>query len=174
VLAALVGMLALGTWWWSLKSTSDPVAADPVSAYATVLTSDPCTAADATTSVSFTTANGPATAAIHVCGYKPNQSLLVEYLRADPAQARPAGSTPAPTSAVKRLLPVGILFLTVVVAAALVFLVRDRPRRRHPRPEPVTTRSARHGLDSEGTANRDEPAAVAGSFVPDEHAGSSQ
>jgi hypothetical protein len=147
VVLAVLAIGGLSLWWWSLKSADDPISADPVSAYGTIVTSQPCTARDASSSVSFSTPSGAVTATVHVCGYKANQSILVEYLRSDPSLARPAGSTPEQTPTLKRLLPIGILFAGVVAAAALLTLFRDRRTPRHARRRGVVVTT--HASDDE-------------------------
>ncbi len=130
-LAALVLVVGLGSWWWSLRTATDPVSADPVQAYATVTESGPCTAAGSTTTVDMNTETGIVSANLKICGYRVDQSILVEYLRSDPTQARVYGTSTAPASSVvQKLLPIAILLLGVIAAGAALAMLRERRKPR--------------------------------------------
>lgn len=129
--AALVLVVGLGWWWWSLRTATDPVSADPVQAYATVTDSGPCTTAGSMTTVDMNTESGIVSANLKICGYRVDQSILVEYLRSDPTQARVYGtSTAPPSSFVQKLLPIAILLLGVIAAGAALAMLRERRKPR--------------------------------------------
>ncbi len=130
-IVAVAAVLGLGWWWWSLRGDDDPISADPVSAYATVLDSDACTVPAAHSTVRFPTPSGPVTAAVHACGYAAQQGVLVEYLASDVSQVRPASTTSAEPSVGRRLLPLLILLVGLLGAGALLALVRNRRDARH-------------------------------------------
>ncbi|AZI58410.1 hypothetical protein EH165_09930 [Nakamurella antarctica] len=128
-LLAVILVVGLGTWWWSLRSSTDPISADPVQAYATVTASQPCTVAGANTAVDMNTSSGIVSANIAVCGFRVDQSVLVEYLRSEPTRARVFGtSTKPPASTTQKLLPIGVLILGVIAAGAALTLLRENKK----------------------------------------------
>ena len=134
VAVGALAALGLGWWWWSLRDNRDPVSADPVSAYGSIVTGDSCASPGAASTVEFSTIDGPITAELSACGYAPGQDVLVEYLRTDPQQVRLAGTGTQESSTLRRLLPIGVLFFGLVAAGALVVLATQPSGRRHATP----------------------------------------
>ena len=161
---ALAAIVGLGVWWWRLRTVNDPIDADPVSGYAKIVTSQPCTVPGASATVQFSTAGRSVTAPLHVCGYQPNQSILVEYLGSDPQQVRPAGTQPVTSSSLKRWLPIGILFFGVVGAGALLSMIRDRRRTDLPPKAPAEEPEPTSGpvIADGGAAAADEDGSASG------------
>lgn len=159
VLLALVAVLAvvgLSGWWWLLRTSNDPVSADLVAADGSIVTSDPCTVPAAASTVEFGTPTGSVTASLSVCGYQPQQRIVVEYLRSDSGQVRAAGTSTAEPSVLRRLLPIGILFFGLVAAGALVTLARDQ--RRAEQAVASTPSWTRVPADGEGEGSAGAPA----------------
>jgi hypothetical protein len=127
---ALVGASVGAAWWWAGARPVDPVAADPVTAVAEVLTADDCGSAVqdgvGQTVVSVPTPAGPVRAVLAACGYREGQRIEVEHLRGVPTQVRMADDPDAAQdpsggpSPVAVLVTAGVLLLagTVTVAAA--------------------------------------------------------
>lgn len=129
----LIGAAALGVWWWRLKSVTDPIDADPVDAYAVVVSAPACTdtaGGNATVTISGT---APAvTASLNACGYAPGARIAVQYLAGHPDQVRLSGTSIAGKGGMaSRLLPLGILAAGMVAVLATIALLVDRRRSRH-------------------------------------------
>jgi hypothetical protein len=131
IVAVLLCAVALGIWWWTLKSASDPIDANPVDAYGLVVSSPSCTAGGLTTvTVSGTTP--PVTATLNACGYRVGEQLPIQYLAGHPQTVRLTGTATAGSSSMAaRLLPIGILTAGVIAVLATVSLLVERRRSRH-------------------------------------------
>ncbi len=127
----LIGAILLGVWWWHLRSVTDPIDANPVDAYATVVSSPSCSSGSRTTV--RLSGTGPAvTARISGCGFATDQRLAVQYLEGHPTQMRLAGTTTAGSAGLAgKLLPIGILAAGLVAVFAAIALVVERRRSRH-------------------------------------------
>jgi hypothetical protein len=127
----VAGAVALGVWWWTLRSATDPIDADPVDAYAVVVSSPACPGG-ADTTVTLTVQGAPVTATISGCGHAKDQRIAVQYLAGHPEQMRQAGTTTAGDSGLAgKLLPIGILAAGLVAVLATVALLVERRRSRH-------------------------------------------
>lgn len=127
----VLGAIVLGIWWWTIRSVADPIDADPVDAYAQVISSPPC-AAGGQTQVRISGVEPPVTATLSGCGFAPDQRLAVQYLAGHPDRVRLTGSSVAGTQSLAgRLLPLGILAAGLVAVLATVALLVDRRRSRH-------------------------------------------
>jgi len=131
----LLAGVATTSWWWSLRTPSDPIDQNPVAAQAFVVSSPSCTDRGAGTVIDLFPASGGQTRAlINGCGYTDGQQLAVEYLAGDPSLARAAGvDAAAGTDAVRQWWPIALGVLAVLAAGLAVVLVVDGRRfRRHP------------------------------------------
>ena len=127
----LAGAIALGVWWWNLRSATDPIDSHPVDAFAQVVASPACPNGSATT-VRLTVQGAPVTATISGCGHAKDQRIAVQYLAGHPEQMRQAGTTTAGSSGLAaKLLPIGILAAGLAAVLATVALLVERRRSRH-------------------------------------------
>ncbi|HET8589641.1 MAG TPA: hypothetical protein VFM01_08410 [Nakamurella sp.] len=127
----VIGALVLGIWWWNVRSVTDPIDADPVDAYAQVVSSPACSAGGQTL-VRISGTEPPVTATLSGCGFARDQRLAVQYLAGHPDQVRLTGSSVAGAQSLAgRLLPIGILAAGLVAVLATVALLVDRRRSRH-------------------------------------------
>lgn len=123
--------VALGIWWWKLKSASDPIGADPVDAYGVVVSSPSCAVGGVTT-VTVSGIDPPVTATLNACGYRVGEQLAIQYRAGQPEVARLAGtSTAGAPSMAARLLPIGILAAGLIAVLATISLLAERRRSRH-------------------------------------------
>jgi hypothetical protein len=156
----LLCAVVLGIWWWTLKSATDPIGADPVDAYGLVVSSPSCTAGSLTT-VTVSGTNPPVTATLNACGYRVGEQLPIQYLAGHPETVRLTGtSTAGSTSMAARLLPIGILTAGVIAVLATVSLLVERRRSRHQAGS--AGRAAGHGR----ARSSDATAGVDGSPMP--------
>jgi hypothetical protein len=131
IVVVLLCAAALGIWWWSLRSQTDPIDANPVDAYGVVVTSPSCPTGGVTT-VTVSGTNPPVTATLDACGYRVGEQLPIQYLAGHPQTVRLAGTSTAGThSLAARLLPIGILAAGLIAVLATVALLIDRRRSRH-------------------------------------------
>ena len=135
--AVALGVLLLagvvtGSWWWSLRTQSDPIDQNPVAAAAFVVSSPSCADHGTGTVVDlFPASGGQARAVIDGCGYSDGQQLAVEYLAGDPTQVRLAGTRSASgTDDVQQWWPIVLGILVVLAAGIVVVLVVDGGRSR--------------------------------------------
>jgi hypothetical protein len=133
--AVALGVLLLagvvtGSWWWSLRTQSDPIDQNPVAAAAFVVSSPSCADHGTGTVVDlFPASGGQARAVIDGCGYSDGQQLAVEYLAGDPTQVRLAGTRSASgTDDVQQWWPIVLGILVVLAAGIVVVLVVDGGR----------------------------------------------
>lgn len=127
----LIGAAVLAVWWWNIRSVTDPIDADPVDAYAVVVSSPPCSSGSETT-VRMSGSDGPVTGTLSGCGFAKDQRLAVQYLAGHPQQMRLAGTSVASGSGLaSKLLPIGILAAGLVAVLAALALVVERRRSRH-------------------------------------------
>lgn len=129
LLVLTVGGLA--TWWWMESSAADPLDSAPVSATATVVTSESCLA-DGTTTVRLSGTDPNRLSVLDGCGFTVGQRIAVEYLAGHPESVRLAGTTRAHQSSPARaLIPLAILVGGLGAAIAIgVLAVRRVPARR--------------------------------------------
>lgn len=126
----ILGGIAIGSWWWSLRTLSDPIDQSPVAASGFVVSSPSCGDDAGATVVDLLPISGGQTrAVVDACGFSDGQQLAVEYLASDPTRARLAGtSSAAGPGAVRQWWPIGIGILGVMMAGLLVVLLGDRRR----------------------------------------------
>lgn len=135
--AVLVVVAAgLGWWWWSLRDAADPIDADPVDAYAVVVSSADCP--DVGVVVELRPPAPSRQATVDGCGQREGRQVAVEYLASDPGQVRLAGTTVAATPGPERWLPIGILAAGVLAVGATLFLIIERRIHHDDTPTPVS------------------------------------
>lgn len=127
----VLAAVALGAWWWSLRSVSDPIDANPVSSTAVVVASPAC--ADGGGTVVHLSGADPHTyATLDGCGFPDGQRIAVEYLAGDPGTVRLSGTSRAGQSTlIRKILPIGMLvagFASVVMLAIAAAGRRGRRR----------------------------------------------
>ena len=156
--AVALGVLLLagvvtGSWWWSLRTQSDPIDQNPVAAAAFVVSSPSCADHGTGTVVDlFPASGGQARAVIDGCGYSDGQQLAVEYLAGDPTQVRLAGTRSASgTDDVQQWWPIVLGILVVLAAGIVVVLVVDGGRFRRTLGLPARSRG---GTSAEPRAGR--------------------
>lgn len=138
ILVLVAASVALGTWWWRIVSTVDPIDADPVRATVVVVSSPPCAQGGETT-VRYIGEDPSGTAMLDGCGFAPGQRLTVEYLAGDPGTVRKSGTATAGKPALeRRLLPIGIIAAGFFAVAALGMLMIGRRRSRRGTGEPIS------------------------------------
>lgn len=158
VLACAVG---LGIWWWSLKSATDPIDANPVDAYGVVVSSPACPAGGSTI-VTVSGTNPPVKATLDACGYRVGEQLPIQYLAGHPETVRLAGTSTAGThSLAARLLPIGILAAGLIAVLATIALLIDRRRSRH-QVAPTPRRAVRVPARAAAAAGSAAPATRSG------------
>lgn len=128
LLVLVVATVALGAWWWTLRSEVDPIAADPVSATAIVTSSTPC-GQTGDTVVRIVGVNPPSPTTLDGCGFAVGQRVTVEYLAGHPDRARLAGTTTAGHNTLtSRIVPIAVLVAGLGSVALIGLLVaRRRP-----------------------------------------------
>lgn len=125
----VLAVSGLGVWWWTERSTTDPIAAAPVAATATVVSSPAC-GDPGETLVVVSGQDGPISSVLDGCGFSAGQRIGVEYLAGHPETARLAGTSRAGTeSAARRLVPIAIVVAGLALAAILVAVGQHGPRR---------------------------------------------
>ena len=124
----LVAAAGLGVWWWSLRSSSDPVSAAPVSATATVVFSPRCDVGSST--VIDLAVTPPVRTSFSGCGFQQNQTVAIDYLAGHPEQVRLAGTGAAGPTGPGRWLPWVILALGVLVVGTVLVLLGEVRRDR--------------------------------------------
>lgn len=126
----LVAAVALALWWWSLRSMSDPIDANPVSTTATVVASPPCGEGGKTT-VQLTGVHPGTDSTLDGCGFTVGERLAVDYLAGSPESARLTGTTRAGESPmISKILPIVILVAGFACVAMLGFAAAERRSRR--------------------------------------------
>ena len=130
-----IGVLVLaavgfGFWLWSVRSVDDPIDANPVDAYAVVVSSPSCTAGSGSTVIDLNLQ--PAVrSSISACGRRAGERIAVQYLAGHPDQARLAGTTVAHNDSTSRWLPIAILAAGLLAVIGVLSLLIDRHRSRH-------------------------------------------
>jgi hypothetical protein len=132
VVVLVLVAVGLGIWWWTLRSSTDPIDANPVNGTATVVSSQACPASGGTV-VEIDGLTPPVQATMDACGYTAGRQVAVEYLAGDPAKVRLAGTSEGGASGASRWLPLAILVAGVLAVGGLVLLLFDRRRSRHGR-----------------------------------------
>ena len=122
----ILAAAGLGVWWWSLRSTSDPVSADPVSGTATVVFSPRCDVGSST--VIDVALTPPVRASLSGCGFEQNQTLAIDYLAGHPDQVRLAGTGATGPTGPGRWLPWVILAVGVLIVGTLLVVLADLRR----------------------------------------------
>ncbi|MTD13187.1 hypothetical protein GIS00_04400 [Nakamurella sp. YIM 132087] len=131
VVVLLVAAIGLGIWWWTLRSQTDPISADPVDGYAVVVSSPACPGGEGTV-VDIAGTDPVVRATMDACGYPEGRRIAVQYLASDPAQVRLAGTgTAAGTPSAARWLPLAILLTGGLAVAATLQQLIERRRSRH-------------------------------------------
>ena len=127
LVAAAIGF---GFWLWSVRSVDDPVDANPVDAYAVVVSSPSCTAGTGATVVELNLT--PAVrSSLSACGRRVGERVAVQYLAGHPDQARLAGTAVAHNNSAGRWLPIAILAAGLLAVVGTLSLLIDRRRSRH-------------------------------------------
>lgn len=130
---AVLALAGLGAWWFSVRTVTDPIDADPVSATAVVVESASCDGSGQTV-VRLPGVAGGEHSVLDGCGFTVGQQVPVDYLAGDPAAVRLAGTSRAgDRSVLGALVPIGIVVAGLVVASLLIAAGRsvgNRGRRR--------------------------------------------
>lgn len=122
--------IGFAVWLWSVRSVTDPVDAQPVDAYAVVVSSPSCTSADGTTVIDLSL-TPVVRSSLSACGRRVGERLAVQYLRGDPQQVRLAGTTTAHNSPQSRWLPIAIVAAGLLAVIGTIALMVDRRSARH-------------------------------------------
>ena len=126
----IVAAVGFGIWLWSVRSVTDPIDANPVDAYAVVVSSPSCTSGSGTTVVDLTL-TPPVRSSLSACGRKSGERLAVQYLQGHPDQVRLAGTTVAHSNPASRWLPIAILAAGLLAVIATIALLIERRQSRH-------------------------------------------
>lgn len=168
----VMAAIGFGFWLWSIRSVDDPVDADPVDAYAVVVTSPACTSGTGSTVVDLNL-NPVVRSSLSACGRRVGERVAVQYLAGHPDQARLAGTAVAHNSA-GRWLPIAILAAGLLAVLGTLLLLFDRRRSRHDgRPTGAGARPTVAQLRAAAAAEQEQPARAAlapvdGTDVPDD------
>lgn len=126
----VVAAIGFGFWLWSVRSVDDPIDANPVDAYATVLSSPSCTAGTGATVIDLNL-DTTVRSSLSACGRRVGERVAVQYLAGHPDQARLAGTAVAHNNSAGRWLPIAILAAGLLAVIGTLSLLIDRRRSRH-------------------------------------------
>lgn len=136
--------IGFGIWLWSVRSVVDPIDAQPVDAYAVVVSSPSCTSGSGTTVIDLSL-TPVVRSSLSACGRRAGERVAVQYLKGDPQQVRLAGTTIAHNSPQSRWLPIAIVAAGLLAVIATIALMLDRRRSRHSGASRVTVAQLKAG-----------------------------
>lgn len=126
----VIAAIGFGIWLWSVRSVIDPIDAQPVDAYAVVVSSPSCTSGSGSTVIDL--ALTPAVrSSFSACGRRVGERVAVQYLSGHTDQVRLAGTTIAKNNSLGRWLPIAILAAGLLAVVATIALMIDRRKSRH-------------------------------------------
>ncbi|SDO21366.1 hypothetical protein SAMN04515671_0168 [Nakamurella panacisegetis] len=144
----VVAAVGFGIWLWSVRSVTDPIDADPVDAYAVVMSSPSCASGAGNTVVELAV-TPPVRSSVSACGHRVGERVAVQYLQGHPDQARLSGTTVAHADPAGRWLPIAILAAGLLAVIATVTLLVERRASRHAgSPARVTVAQLRAGAST--------------------------
>lgn len=126
----VIAAIGFAVWLSSLKSVTDPIDAQPVDAYAVVVSSPSCTSGAGTTVIDLNL-TPTVRSSLSACGRRVGEQVAVQYLDGHPDQARLAGTTIAHNSPAGRWLPIAIVAAGLLAVIATMALLVDRRASRH-------------------------------------------
>lgn len=152
----VIAAIGFGFWLWSVRSVNDPIDANPVDAYAVVVSSPSCTAGTGGTVIELNLT--PAVrSSLSACGRRVGERIAVQYLAGHPDQARLAGTAVAHNNSARRWLPIAILAAGLLAVVGTLSLLIDRRRSRH---DVASTSAVHRPTVAELRAAAQHPAAV--------------
>lgn len=126
----VIAAIGFGFWLWSVRSVDDPIDANPVDAYAVVVSSPSCTAGSGATVVDLNL-DTAVRSSLSACGRRVGERIAVQYLAGHPDQARLAGTAVAHNNSAARWLPIAILAAGLLAVIGTLSLLIERRRSRH-------------------------------------------